>query len=163
MRRLLAVFGCLAALSAAAPACAETATESELKAAFLYNFLLFTEWPGESREYRLCIFDAQGALSGSLVGRSVRGRPLSVQTNPPPGTWRDCHAMYLPAADTHREAWQAAAGLPILTVSEGSDSPGMLRLFVEGGRMRFAADIDSARAAGLTLSSKLLRLARMTR
>jgi hypothetical protein len=166
-RRLAAA--CLAALFALPGAHAElappAAPESELKAAFLVNFILFTDWPrgAETPEYRLCIFGAAAPAFARLESRVVRGRPLRVLDNPAPAQWHECTVMYAVDVAAGREAWQAAAGQPILTVSEGHDAPGMLRMFIEEGRVRFAADLDAARAAGLTFSSKLLRLAREVR
>jgi hypothetical protein len=165
----LGVAACLAALLAWPGARADiappVAPESELKAAFLVNFILFTDWPRDvdAPEYRICIFGGTAPAFARLESRSVRGRPLRVMDNPAPAQWRHCQVMYATDAAAGREAWQAAVGQPILTVSEGHDAPGMLRLFVEGGRVRFAADLDAARAAGLTFSSKLLRLAREVR
>ena len=57
-------------------------------------------------------------------------------------------------------------GLPVLTVSDGKgfvEAGGIIELYLEGGRMRFAINVDTAERAGLRLSSRLLRLARVVR
>jgi hypothetical protein len=56
--------------------------------------------------------------------------------------------------------------LPVLTVSDGKDfsqAGGIIELFVESGRMRFAINMDAAEGSGLRLSSRLLGLAKVTR
>ncbi len=56
--------------------------------------------------------------------------------------------------------------LPVLTVSDGkgfSLAGGIIELYVEGGRMRFAINVDAAERSGLRLSSRLLGLAKIVR
>jgi hypothetical protein len=56
--------------------------------------------------------------------------------------------------------------LPVLSVSDGkgfSQSGGIIELYVEGGRMRFAINVDAAERSGLHLSSRLLGLAKVMR
>jgi hypothetical protein len=77
----------------------------------------------------------------------------------------DCHVLFVPASATGRFARDVSAvsGLPILTVGEDPqffDQGGMIQLFLEDNRVRFSINQKSADAVGLTISSRLLRLAR---
>jgi hypothetical protein len=61
---------------------------------------------------------------------------------------------------------EAIRALPVLTVSDGKDfsqAAGIIELYVEGGRMRFAINLDAADRSGLRLSSRLLGLAKIIR
>ena len=162
LRSALASFALLAGF-AAAPSAPAQVPEVELKAAFVYNFVLFTEWPAATlpagRPLTICA-DASGAQLGALrqlEGRTVGGHALSISADPA----GRCHVvLYEHAAD----AGTGAAGT--LTVCDGPSSTcrdAVITLLRDGDRVRFDVDASRARARGLSLSSKLLRLAREVR
>lgn len=151
---------------------AQAVTQPALRAAFLYNFAKFTEWPPDSLPtgpLMLCVIDdsaVEGALS-ELVGNStINGRTVTISRNASGARLRACHLLYVGEATPGRAAaiLEELLGAPVLTVSNGDDFTrlgGIVGLFVEEGRMRFAINQDAAQRAGVRLSSRLLQLARI--
>jgi hypothetical protein len=159
----------LALLACCASAHTEQVPEHELKAAFVYNFAVFTEWPQEalaaSAPIVLCTGSAS-TLSPALLGlqdKVVNGHRLTVRAA---GSGvRACHLLVLGSAD--RERWgqfkRDLAGAHVLTVSDDSSigqDGAMIALSMVNQRVGFDVDLAAARSARLQLSSKLLRLAR---
>jgi hypothetical protein len=151
-------------LSAQAPT-----IEYDVKAAFVLNFTRFVEWPGarQLQAFRLCLLEPDPfgvRLDAATAGEIWEGRPFEIRRLKSLGD-ADCHLLYVPAAAIARfRAGQAAlAGQPVLLVGETTDflsSGGMIRLFVEANRVRFSISQKACEAAGLRVSSRLLRLAR---
>lgn len=151
---------------------AQAVTQPALRAAFLYNFAKFTEWPPDNYAagpLTLCVLDdsaVEGALS-ELVGNStINGRTVIISRNASGSRLRACHVLYVGEANAARaaEILDELLGAPVLTVSTGDDFirlGGIVGLFVEEGRMRFAINADAAQRAGVRLSSRLLQLARI--
>ncbi len=141
-----------------------------LKAAFLYNFAKFAEWPNlpPGAPLVLCIVgdDAiAAALVGTIHGQNIGGHSVEVSRPSVIAAWTGCHLLFIAHGAAPR-----AAGLvgiktqPILTVSDVKDfsqAGGMIELFVEGGRIRFAINVDAVDRAGLRISSRLLGLAKI--
>ncbi len=163
---LQAVFVC-AALGLDAPAWGQDLPEYRLKAAFLYNFTAFTEWPADvGSTLNLCIVGADpfGAEIEPLTGKKVGERSLAVQRKSTPESLKGCHLVFITAAANGQlpRMLDALRGQPVLTVA---DAPGavhqgvMLNMAVAQGRVTFEANLVAARSARLNLSSKLLRLA----
>lgn len=153
---------------------AQAVTQPALRAAFLYNFAKFTEWPLDSLPtgpLTLCVLDdtaVEGALS-ELVGNStINGRAVTISKNTAGGRLRSCHLLYVGESTSDRASaiLQELLGAPVLTVSNGDDFVrlgGIVGLFLEDGRMRFAVNPDAAQRAGVRLSSRLLQLAKIFR
>ncbi len=155
---------------------AQTSLEYELKAAFLYRFTEFVEWPAQAfstpqSPIRVCIFGLDpfgNALDRTLRGEQVKGRPLVAMRTRRMEELSACHIVFI----SRSEREQAAAVLsrlrenPVLSVSEAQDfleQGGMINFVTEGARIRFEINNESAQRAGLMLSSKLLTLARAVR
>ena len=140
-----------------------------LRAAFLYTFAIFTEWPAEEAgdPITLCVVDeapVAAALTQIVAGRSVLGRAITVRVATA-GNLRACHVLYLPGANVAR-ALAEVSGARILTIGDGAafvGQGGMAGLYLEGERMRFAVNPESAARAGVRLSSRLLGLARIVK
>jgi hypothetical protein len=158
---------CLALLLALAPARAQEIPEYRLKAAFLYNFAAFTEWPAEvGRTLNLCVHgpDPFGAELDTLGGRAVGQRRISVRRTAGLEALKDCQIVFVAggAIDQLPRLTEALRGLPVLTVADSPDAARkgvVLNMKVVGGRVTFDANLGAARTARLVLSSKLLRLA----
>jgi hypothetical protein len=150
---------------------AQDVTEPALKAAFIYNFAKFTEWPGGAapaqEPFVLCVVgDAAvgDALVRAVQARMLAGQRLSVSFmaagEPPP----NCRLLYISGV-TARRATQLVAELrdvPVLTISdlEGfTELGGIARFFFDHGLLRFSVNIASAERAHLHISSRLLTLA----
>ena len=171
----------LAAILCAAPALAggapvggaDVAADVAVKAAFLYNFAKFTEWPAlpPGGPLVLCVVGGDAiaaALVETVKGQNISGHALEVWRPQESSSWRSCHLLFIADAETRKSAGGLAGikTLPVLTVSDGKDfsqGRGIIELFVEGGRMRFAINMDAAEGSGLRLSSRLLGLAKVTR
>ncbi len=151
---------------------AQPVSEFKLKAAFVYNFALFTDWPSIALPPRaplqLC-FNANSSLRFALMElntKLVRGRRIMTRAlTDEIGEVGTCHILFLDSVD--RERWpqirKAAMDASVLTVSDDSGLVGggaIIALYVENNRIAFDIDLDAAWEAQLTISSKLLRLAR---
>jgi len=151
---------------------AETVTAPALKAAFLYNFAKFTEWPPEALRsaapIEICFSgDAQvaNALEEVTRGHDVAGHRLVLRRVDPLGTGQTCHMLYVAdlTAKTAIQVVERVKGVPVLAVSDFqgfASIGGNTEFFVEGGRMRFAVNLEATQRSGLRLSSKLLTLAK---
>jgi hypothetical protein len=161
----------LAALPRVSPAQEAASLEYGVKAAFLYNFTKFVEWPSSAFEergpLRLCVLgkDPFGKSLQSVVeGEQVQGRPITlvrIDSLDNPGS---CHILFLSRTETERLPAVLAAmqGAPVLTVGE---APGLLEkgagvnFVLEKGKVRFEINQAAVEGTGLKMSSKLLRLA----
>ena len=141
--------------------------EYRLKAAFVYNFIVYTEWPAERNgTLNLCILgtDPFGAEIDGLQGKPVAGRSIAVQRKAPGEPFSNCQVVFVHASamQTLPRLLEGLRGQPVLTVA---DTPGAMRqgvalnMAVSQGKVTFEANLQAARSAGLNLSSKLLRLA----
>lgn len=141
--------------------------EYRLKAAFLYNFALYTEWPAEvGSTLDLCIVgtDPFGPEIDVLQGRAVGSRSIGVTRRAAGASLAGCQIVFVTATVVGAlpELLQGLRGLPVLTVADsaGAARQGVaLNLAVAQNRVRFEADLAAARSGGVKLSSKLLRLA----
>ncbi|MEO8678522.1 MAG: YfiR family protein [Vicinamibacterales bacterium] len=152
-------------------AVAQDVTEPALKAAFIYNFVRFTEWPdvlAASAPFVICV--PGDAAVGDELERTVKGRELAghrivVSQSPAADQKRECHALYLSGVRANQAA-QLISGLrdiPVLTISDIDGFTavgGIVQFFFERGRLRFGIRIESAQQARLKISSKLLVLAK---
>jgi hypothetical protein len=142
-------------------------------AAFLYNFAKFTEWPAlaPGLPIAFCIVgDRQiaAALVETTRGQRIGDRTLEVSQPPDSASWRSCHVLFIAGGDTRRSTGElnGLRTAPVLTVSDGkgfSQGQGIIELYVQDERFRFAINVDAVERAGLRLSSRLLGLARIVR
>lgn len=141
-----------------------------LKAAFLYNFALYTEWPSLPHIYEICVagHDDLGLAAAGLGQRQVAGREVSVRRvagNGQIDVPESCTILFVAASEGERGAswFDAVKSRPVLTVSDvglRESSAAMLALSIDDGRLGFTARQGRARAEGLALSAKMLRVAR---
>ena len=164
---LFGLLALLALLPLAPVARADDVSEYRLKAAFMYNFALFTEWPLEvGALLNVCIHgpDPFGKDIDELQGKAVGGRSLAVQRKAVGESLGSCQVVYIaPQAIVNLpRVLDGVRGRPVLTVADSSGAVRqgvMLNMAVAQNRIAFEANLVAARAAGLHLSSKLLRLA----
>jgi len=162
------------ALLLAAPALpAQTAAAPALKAAFVYNFAKFAEWPADSAKggpLTICVLGDMliaTELEGTIKGRTIDGREVIVLRVQPEGV-RVCHVLYLSGLDAKRsqQIVDDLQGLPVLTVSDAdhfAEGGGIAGFFVDDGKMRFAINVEAAKRARLQISSRLLSLAKLVK
>jgi len=160
-------------LGVAPVARAQSASEPALKAAFIYNFAKFAEWPADAAPadpLTICVFgDAAiaDALDETVKGRTVDGRKTVVVRVKPEG-FRGCHVLFLAGGDAKRVQTMIddLKNAPVLTVGDReqfAQSGGVAGLFVEQGRMRFAINVEAAQRGRLRISSRLLSLAKIVK
>ena len=148
---------------------------SVLKAAFLYNFARFTEWPVDAlapgQRLAMCVVgDAAvaDALGETIKGHAIEGHELTVAVLKAGEPAAACHLLFVSASAIARSAVPAAGagGATVFTVSDAdgfAESGGVAQLIVERDRMRFSINVASALRARLNISSKLLSLAKIVK
>jgi hypothetical protein len=150
------------------------ADEYRLKAAFVYRFPQFVEWPTaaiqDSRTLDLCVLQPNpfdSSLEQLVRGESLGGRPLRVRVVAGVEALSGCHALFAGArSDASAAVLKAAAGRPILTVGETDrflDDGGIIVLKVVERRVRFEVNATNAEKAGLRINAQLLSLAAAVR
>jgi hypothetical protein len=151
----------------------EAPTEYQVKAAYLFNFLKFVEWPGDpiantNGHWVIGIVgdDPFGDdLTQIVSGKTVQGHELLVRRFQSGEDLRACHVLFISASEKKHLSPMLAAlsGSSVLTVGDMDhfiESGGMIQFVMEEKRVRFAIDVGAAGRARLKVSSKLLSLAR---
>lgn len=157
-----------------ASAAEPVAGEYDLKAAFVYQFTHFTEWPAET----FATEDApivvavvgedpfRGALARAVRDKTVYGRRLAYQHFPDADALAPCHILYVSPSEQHRLAQivDEAGAFGALTVGDMDGftrDGGMVRFIKEKNKVRFEIRRDAVDDAGLRLKAQLLRAARV--
>jgi hypothetical protein len=148
--------------------------EYQVKAAFLLNFTKFVEWPpaafeDEHSPLTICILGEDpfgNALKEIIKGEAVKGRNLSVQRIGRPPSPKACQVLFVSRSEkeVHRTLAEAAPG--VLTVGEGEkflQDGGIVAFVIDNRRVRFDIDQPAAAKAMLTISSRLMNVARSVR
>jgi YfiR/HmsC-like len=161
-------------VSGLATSAAETSPEYQVKAVFLFNFAQFVEWPPQSYEDPAAPFvigvlgtDPFGpALEGAVRGETLNGRSFVIERYRNVAEIRHCQILFISRSEAAHigEIGAALAGHSILTVSDIEDPTQrgvMIRFVAENNRIRLRINADAAKAAGLSISSKLLRPAEL--
>lgn len=153
---------------------AEDSLELRVKSAFLFNFANFISWPdsklaGPADPVWFCLLerDTLGpVLEATIDGKSVDGHPLQVRYVDRMDALRDCELAYLGVMDASRlPALEMLRGSGVLSVydSEVTQSPGIVRFFLEERRVRFEINQAAAEREGLQVSSRLMGVAKVVR
>ncbi len=168
-KHLLAALGMAALLLSTPMVCAEEAAEYDLKALFLYNIALFTEWPDGTLNGSLpvCVLGNApfGAALPALEKKSVGVRQLVVTRQPDRADLKKCRVLFISASEqgTLTELLATLQGSPVLTVMESAGSAqqgAMVNLSLDGKKLIFEVNLAAVQQAGLSISSKALRLAK---
>lgn len=142
-----------------------------LKAAFLYNFARFVEWPYSAfsdirSPLRLCILgeDPFGKAIETITGKSVAERKLEIITTKRLENTEECHILFISRSEEKRMATilELVRKKAVLTVSEADDflrMGGMIQLMMEENKVRFSINQSAAERGNFMISSKLLKLA----
>jgi len=154
---------------------AET-SEYQIKAAMLYNFALFVEWPAQAfssdlSPFAVCVLgkDPFGPwLKHELGEAKVGTHPVEIRILEKADDARNCHLLFISRSEeSHLQSLlgqlQNAAVLIISDVTDITDfcrKGGMIGLLMKGNRVRFELNANAAAKAGLKISSKLERVAR---
>lgn len=146
----------------------------EIKAAYLYNFAKFVEWPekalpSELETFTICLIGEDRmiqAASRTLQDKQVQGRTVVMRPLRSPENVQTCQILFVDgsAVDLAERTESIAKTMPILTVGESDrfiHGGGVIKLFEEDGKLRFEINPQAAARAQLKISSKLLKLGRI--
>src|ERR1041385_1956693 len=140
--------------------------EYQVKATFLFNFAKFVEWPPNAfadanTPYVIGVLgqDPFGSyLDETVRGERVNNRPLVVQRYRHAGEIRHCHVLFISRSESEHldQIVSSLKDQDILTVTDAAGGNGgvVIRFITEGNRIRFKIDVQAARVANLTISSK---------
>ena len=161
--------------------------EYEVKAAFMYNFLKFVNWPKEkmaqdNNEIIIGIIgdDPFGSAADIFKGKTIEDRKLVLKRfedarqlkemsendkNKRTEELRKCHLLFICSSEQKyvRDIIDLVGSNGVLTVGDTEnfiESGGIINFFLEDNKIRFDINLDSADKAGLEMRSQLLRLAR---
>ena len=167
---LLSLLGALASLpgEAAAP------SEYEVKAAFLYHFAKYVEWPpgaanGEADLFVITILGEDpfgGVIDQALEGKTVDGRRVVVRRTTRPEDIKASRILFVSDSEQAQlgDILKRLSGVPTLTVGEMdrfAERGGVIRFRTEKSRIRLEVNLGAAARARLKISSELLKLARI--
>jgi len=171
----------LAGISWRAQAQQPKASEFQVKAAYLYNFGRFVEWPdrpdrpdrpernapASSDPFEICVLGADPfgpTLDATLARETIAGKSVAAKRISRPQDIDDCRILFISSSeqDHLKEVLMALDKASVLTVSDiprFSQRGGMIGFILDGNRVRFDVNLASAQDARLTLSSELLKVA----
>lgn len=157
------------------PARADEGLELRVKAAFLFNFTRFANWPAASFKSAespivMCVLESDPiapVLEQTVQDKQVDGRAVKVLRR----QWRDeldrCHLLFVGGAEQApvETVFATTRNAPVLTVHEVDHalSAGVARLFLDDGRLRFEINDADAQRRHLQFSAKLLGLAQLVK
>lgn len=149
-----------------------TFEEYQVKAAFLYYFGKFVEWPetafeSANQSFVICVLgeDPFGKELDAVVrDKSINNRPVLVQRMQDVSDMGTCHLLFVSASEQENisEVLRAIKWGGVLTVSEASqfiEKGGNIQFLFQDNKVRFVINVTSAERAGLKMSSQLLKLA----
>lgn len=151
-----------------------TPPEYLIKAAYLYHFAMFVDWPDYafgSRNAPIVIGIVGADPFGSAIDDTVRdkridGRPLVVKRLDWAQDVRQCHILFVADGNRIADVVRRVGDLSILIVGESQDLArhgAVINFRIEDNRVRFDINVDAAKRSHLTISSQLLSLARIVR
>ncbi|WP_342120071.1 YfiR family protein [Pseudoduganella sp. OTU4001] len=142
-------------------------SKEQIKAALVFNFMKFTEWPAEQANgpLVLCLANADRRMEaafGQVNGRTIDSRVIQVR--PAPGAdVGACHLLFIQDSTAHELLERVAASYPrVLTVGDQDDfteAGGAIGLVEQNGRVHFKVNMDMLRKGNYKVSSQLLKLA----
>jgi hypothetical protein len=147
------------------------ADEYRLKAAFLFHFAQFVEWPTEAlgnadAPFVICIAGEdpfRGGLEETVQGKLIDSRPVRIRHIKQVQEGQECRVLFIGKGEGVSPLTATLRNMPVLTVGESDDflqKAGMIRFFVEDRKIRFEVNQEAAEAANLKISSRLLLLAK---
>lgn len=150
----------------------EKIAEYQVKAAFLYNFTKFIDWPGQAPDYPKNPFVIEiigknpfgGALK-PLESLKIRRQPVKIVYADKPERLKPCRLLFISRAaeDSLADILEKVNGTDTLTVSDipgFAKKGGMIEFIIEHGRIGFRVNLKVAQAAGLEINYQLLKVAK---
>jgi hypothetical protein len=153
---------------------AQSASEYQVKAAFLFNFAKFVEWPPDSftdaaAPFEICVLgqDPFGEELRILTNqKTINGRKLEVKHVDDLQYARNCHILFIASSEktSMKTILEGLRGASVLTVGDRKDfvgQGGMINFVLENDRVKFEVSPVAAERAGLKISSRLLSVAKL--
>jgi len=148
--------------------------EYQVKAAFLYNFAKFVDWPArafhsQEEPIAICTLGSNpfgDALDRVVNGKTAGGRPLLARHVADAPSPSDCHILFASDLKKFRAIAPRLRGTAVLTVGESPEfiaAGGMINFKIEGGRIRFEINVQAVEQGQIHISSKLLSLAEVVK
>ena len=147
-------------------------SEYEVKAAYLYNFGRFVQWPqdvpsSQAGDFAICVLgqDPFGrALDSTIDGEKIEGKNVVARRLSSDEDARSCRVLFISTSEGKRikDVLAAVDKQGVLTVSdlpEFTSQGGMVQFVLRQSHVRFEINLGAARQAGLNLSSELLKVA----
>jgi hypothetical protein len=170
LRRLSWLVAAGLALGCPFGAQAQESLETAVKAAYLYKFAPFVDWPAAAAAhaagapFTICVIGADPfgpVLDRAVAGQKVGDRPIAVRRLAAAAHDSPCDIAFLGGsrAQSVKDELTVLHGAPVLTITDGGTAPGVVDFALTQGRVRFRVDDQAAAEDGLTISSKLLSLA----
>jgi len=154
---------------------AQEFSEYEVKAAFLFNFMQFVEWPAGSTTNAGAPFmigvlgeDPFGSiLEETIKGETINGRALVIKRGRQVADIKDCHLVFICRSEKAQikdilYALRDCSALTVSDIEQFCGRGGMIGLTKDVRKIRIEINQDAAKKRGLIISSKLLRLGRLT-
>ena len=151
-------------------------TDYDVKAAYLYNFGRFVDWPGKAEatqgtSFTVCILgqDPFGpSLDATLAGETIGGKTIVAKRISGAEESDNCQILFLTAMDESRlnriiTELNKKAVLTVSDMPQFAKRGGMIQFVLEGKKVRFEVNLTATQHAGLTLSSELLKVATSVR
>jgi hypothetical protein len=166
----------LAGSALASSARAQSVTEYQVKALFLFNFAKFVDWSSTdpataATPIALCIMGENpfgDFLKQTIKGKTINGRELVIKHLMSGQSARGCQMVFISASERRRirPILESLEGTGILTVGETGGFArlgGVINFILEDNKVHFEINVDAAQRARLKISSKLLSLAKIVR
>ena len=151
-------------------------TEYEVKAAYLYQFGKFVEWPegtlGRAGDaFAICTLGVDpfgSVLDGTISGRSVQGKQVIARRLASVNDALSCNILFVSSSEQNHlaEILKVVQGRSILTVSDMNNflpQGGMIQFQIEQNKVRFEINLTAVEHANLKISSQLLKVAKLTK
>lgn len=149
----------------------DNSLEYQIKAAFLYNFAKFVEWPNSGTNsadtFIVGVLGPDpfgGLLERTLQGKSLAGKTVVVKHYNRPEQARECKVLFVGISDRASLPQVLSALAPgVLTVGQERaflNAGGMISFFLVDRKVRFEVNREPAQKAGLHISAQLLKLSR---
>ena len=142
-----------------------------MKAAYLYNFARFVEWPSTSGEspFSICVAAPERKVEiyrQALEGKRIGNRAIRVLSADARSGGHECEILFIAKERAPSRHLASTAGRPTLTVGESEkfvESGGIIEFIEEGGSLRFEVNLSEAKRSNLVISSQMLQFARRVR
>ncbi len=166
---ILCLLICVTNLAPSISTAADVFEEYAVKAAFIYNFTKFIDWPAESFVSDNAPFvvgilgkNSFGDSLNYFIGKTVKGHPIEIRTINNLKDATKTHILFICASEKERiQEICNFFNAPVLTIGDVEgfcDAGGIIHLITVGNKIRFKINQEAARRAGLNISSHLLKL-----